>query len=87
MRCYSGSSPQDQAAAERRCAEPRKDCPLSKGGEKVNKFLKKEKKKKAICVSQWAVPWGPEPRSQPLRQLPGISWVARIGRVGELFVH
>lgn len=36
VRCYSGSILQDQAAAERRCAEPCNECPLSKGGEKVN---------------------------------------------------
>ena len=36
-RYYSGSSLQDQAAAERTWAELCNKCPLSKGGEKVNK--------------------------------------------------
>lgn len=90
MTCYSGSSLPDEAAGGRRCAEPY-ECPLSKGGEgeKVNKLKKKKEKKGgvcvcgAVCVPQWAVPWEPKPKSQPLRQLWGSSWVGCTGRTWE----
>lgn len=41
---------------------------------------------KDISVPQLAVPWGPKPRSQPLHQLPGSSWVAHMGHIWERLV-